>query len=127
GGATTMAGGGGGGAGESCDLLAWDTEFFGVTIGRVRGDTLDAGRVAEIDAWAGGRGVRLLYFLARSDDPATTRVAEEAGFRLVDVRMTLERDVGGAPPPLAVGTRPYVVGDLAALRAIARTAYVDSR
>jgi dTDP-4-amino-4,6-dideoxy-D-galactose acyltransferase len=112
---------------EAGELLAWDSEFFGVPTGRVLGDTLDAARVSEIDDWARGRGVKLLYFRARSDDPATARVAEEAGFRLVDVRMTFEREVVGAPAPLAAGIRAYAAGDLAAVRAIARTAYVDSR
>lgn len=111
---------------EPCELLAWDSEFFGVPTARVRGDALDAGRVATIDGWCNGRGVRWVYFLARGDDAQTIRLAEEAGFRLTDIRMTFARDVGAveAIPP---GVRPFAEPDLPALRAIARTAYTDSR
>jgi dTDP-4-amino-4,6-dideoxy-D-galactose acyltransferase len=111
---------------EPGEFLAWDSEFFGVPTGRVRGDTLDAARVSQIDVWARGRRISWLYFLARSDDPATVRLAEEAGFRLVDVRMTFERDVGVAVPPVS-GIRAFAAGDMVALRMIARGAFTDTR
>jgi dTDP-4-amino-4,6-dideoxy-D-galactose acyltransferase len=56
-------------------------------------------------------------------DPGTARRAEETGFRLVDVRVTLDA-------PSAAGAqdvRPHREPDVAWLRAIARTSHDDTR
>jgi ribosomal protein S18 acetylase RimI-like enzyme len=127
-----------------CEPLAWDSEFFGRPIARVAGDRLDPGRVAEVLAWCGERAIAGLYFLAAADDPETARLAEDAGFRLVDVRLTLARALG--PPPAGddlaaagrdapgaapaggpVAIRPTTAADLPALLPIARAAHRDSR
>ena len=66
-----------------CALLPWDTEFWGVPIGRVEGEELDAERLRAVDAWADANGIACLYFLA-GPDAATGHVAEAGGFRLMD-------------------------------------------
>ncbi|HVT59471.1 MAG TPA: GNAT family N-acetyltransferase [Thermoanaerobaculia bacterium] len=81
-----------------CELLAWDTEFFGLRIGRVRAARLDPQEMARVLSWARARAVACLYLLADPGDPATAPLAEEHGFRLVDVRITLERRLGPAAP-----------------------------
>jgi dTDP-4-amino-4,6-dideoxy-D-galactose acyltransferase len=131
-----------------CTLLPWDTEFFGFSIARVNGDTLVDDQVADIQEWCRAEGVRCLYFLARSGDPATIRAVASHGFSLVDLRLTLERDAshssslsavgltspgiapsltgaGGAPTSSPI--RPVCPADMAALQAIAQSAHRDTR
>jgi ribosomal protein S18 acetylase RimI-like enzyme len=107
-----------------CELLAWDTDFWGVPIARVLQPTMGSDERARIDDWAREHGVACLYFLARGDDPSTIRVAEDGGFRLVDVRVELVRRAKGMKgPPLRLA-EPQ---DVEALRSIARVAHTDSR
>jgi dTDP-4-amino-4,6-dideoxy-D-galactose acyltransferase len=110
-----------------CRLLEWDTEFFGRRIARVEDRSLSAEGWARIQDWCHGHSVEGLYFLASSDDAASVRAAEEAGFRLVDVRMSLEwRATGPGEAPNAP-IRPAVEADIPELRAIARESHTDSR
>lgn len=115
---------------DLCRLLDWDSEFFGRRIARVTGHRLDAALADDVLAWAKRHAVDCLYFLADADDPATARVAEERGFREVDVRVTLERRLDGraaATDSSQVSVRPAVDADRAALRALARVSHRDSR
>jgi dTDP-4-amino-4,6-dideoxy-D-galactose acyltransferase len=135
------------------ELLSWDSEHFGRRIGRVRGRRLTPDAVGRIGDWAAREGVECLYFLADAADAATAPLAEASGFRLVDVRVTLERRAGrrtrpggsgvidppgtigamdeapvhGSSFPGAIEVRAAVAGDLAALRRIAATSHHDSR
>jgi ribosomal protein S18 acetylase RimI-like enzyme len=110
-----------------CEELPWDTQFFGLRVARVRGHTLTPARAADIDQWSRRTGTSRLYFLANADDPATTRAAEDAGFHLAEIRMTLDREVERALPPVAPPVRHYAPADLPALRDLGRTSYTDSR
>jgi dTDP-4-amino-4,6-dideoxy-D-galactose acyltransferase len=111
-----------------CEILAWDSEFFGRRIGRVRGGRLDRERLAAVEAWLRAEAVDCLYFLADSDDPATAVLAEDAGFRLVDVRVTLEREMAALRlPEAAASIRPARQEDVPALRRIAAASHQDSR
>jgi dTDP-4-amino-4,6-dideoxy-D-galactose acyltransferase len=116
-----------------CELLEWDTRFFGFGVGRVCADTLTQKGVVHIEPWCRQHGVRCLYFLARPDDPTTTRLAEQNGFHLVDIRITLDcavpgpGDVSQALPASLVAVRPARSGDRAALRLIASQSHRDSR
>jgi dTDP-4-amino-4,6-dideoxy-D-galactose acyltransferase len=110
---------------DPCTVLDWDNEFWGVRIARVEGDTLTTESAAHVDAWAERHGIDCLYFLARSDDAPTAHAAEQAGFRLMDVRIELERSSGGDSAADAVrASRP---DDVAALRAIARVSHRGTR
>lgn len=97
---------------EPCTLLDWDTEFWGVPIGRVLDGRLEPGRVNE---WARAHGVVCLYFLAH-DVPGEAAVAEDAGFRLMDVRVELARPAAADKTTLREA-RPE---DKAVLRRLAR-------
>src|SRR4051794_12446817 len=112
---------------EPCRHLPWDTEFFGVATARVIGDTLTPDRAREIDQWCQSRKIKLLYFLARSDDLLTTRAAEEAGYRLVDLRTTFEKHLTVRTPTPHPAIAPFIPDDLPALQQIGRTSYTDSR
>jgi dTDP-4-amino-4,6-dideoxy-D-galactose acyltransferase len=118
---------------EPCELLPWDTEFWGERIGRARTDRLDAAGLAAIEDWSAREGVACLYFLATVDDPATTNLAEAHAFHLVDIRLTLRHAVSARDavrPGRAVGEteiRPCRERDIPALEAIARVSHRDSR
>ena len=73
---------------EPCEMLEWESRIFGVAVARVRGDTLTRQRAVEIDRWCAAKMVGVLFFSAGSDDPQTTRCAEDGGYQLVEVRMT---------------------------------------
>jgi len=121
-------------AAAPADLLAWDSEHFGRRIGRVRGCVLTRETLARIERWVAREGVEGVYFLADASDPDTAPLAEEAGFRLVDVRVTLERRLrgaGGATPvqaaAVAVSVRQATAADVPELRRIAATSHRESR
>jgi dTDP-4-amino-4,6-dideoxy-D-galactose acyltransferase len=109
---------------SSAELLPWDTEFWGVRIARVEGDAMTAGRAAQLEAWATGNNVACLYFLA-GEDAATAHAAEDAGFRLMDVRVGLARASARGGEDARV--RPFEDDDLTALREIARTSHRATR
>lgn len=99
-------------ASGACELLEWDTEFWGFPIGRVVGRAVSA----EVDEWASANGVACVYFLAPSDDPDGVRDAEDGGFELVDVRVELDRPSDGGE---AVEVRSARPDDLEQLRTLA--------
>lgn len=111
------------------ELLEWDTSFFGARIGRVRAHRLDDGDVENLDAWAKTHRVECLYLLADSSHQDTVRRAEQAGFSLVDVRVTLRRR---EPSESVLESQEFRLRDarsqdLPALGAIAGTSHTDSR
>ncbi|HEX3855800.1 MAG TPA: GNAT family N-acetyltransferase [Verrucomicrobiae bacterium] len=116
-----------------CELLPWDTEFFGFRIARVCGDTLKMEQVVKIDDWSRSNRVRGLYFLSRADDPATIQTAEQHGFGLVDIRVTLERrmmdshDLIRSDLPAGICIRPVQPNDLSGLRVMARRGHGETR
>jgi len=116
-----------------CELLPWDSEFFGRRIARVRGNRLNESQAEAVEEWSRSERPDGLYFLASADCAETIRIAEDFRFRLVDIRMTLERSaVKGCM--LAATTSPTDVAihaarpqDLASLQTIARAAHTDTR
>jgi dTDP-4-amino-4,6-dideoxy-D-galactose acyltransferase len=118
---------------DPCEMLEWDTTFFGFRIARVRGDVLTQERVQQIDTWCRQAGVRCLYFLSRADDANTTRLAEDNGFRLVDFRMTFGYRAPGAirgnktQASYTAAVRRARPEDAHSLQGIARESYSDTR
>lgn len=119
---------------KPCQFLPWDTDFFGHRIARVTGHRLDPLRVQAIRQWCENREVECLYFLADSNDPETVRLAEDHGFSMVDVRVTLQRDLrnwsfkpkeGRTEAPVHV--RPSHSTDVPVLQEIARDAHSNTR
>jgi dTDP-4-amino-4,6-dideoxy-D-galactose acyltransferase len=112
-----------------CRFLPWDSEFFGVRIGSVLPHRLDGATVAAIRAFREEERIDCLYFLADLGDGATIRMAEDLGFRMVDVRITLERR-GPGPRTESAGDvliRPAEERDLPILTSLARENHVDTR
>lgn len=112
-----------------CQVLEWDSEFFGKRIARATVCTLTENSVVEIEEWCADRGIDCLYFRASSTDAETTRLAHEKNFRLVDVRMTFEREVDSSDLVWAVGSkiRKAEESDIPTLRKIARWGHRDTR
>lgn len=110
-----------------CRLLEWDTEFFGRRIARIEERSLSAEGWARAREWCRANSVEALYYLASSEDSASVRVAEDGGFHLVDVRLTLEWRAGAATGDSGVPLRLATEADLPALRDIARESHTDSR
>lgn len=78
-----------------------------------------------VEAWADEHAVRCLYFLASSNDPRTAHVAEQGGFRLMDLRVELRREVGDAVEASEV--REARGEDHDRLREIARASHGTTR
>ena len=109
-----------------CQILDWDSAFFGMRIGRIASGSLDAPRAREALQWAREQRMDCLYFLADPGEPETIRAAEDHGFRLVDVRLTLEASPRPLRPPSA-RIRVAAEADIARLRDIAASSHSDSR
>ena len=114
-----------------CKYLDWDSDFFGVRIARLTVPRLTAQVLPVAFEWCHAQAINCLYFLADADNAETTRLAESSGFRLVDVRMTLDTQLN----PSALGSAILPVcrmrlvkpEDVPALKAIARVSHRDSR
>lgn len=118
---------------EICQFLDWDTEFFGRRIARASLHRLDRESTLAIDAWCQANAIDCLYFLAEADDPQTIHLAEESGYRLMEVRLNYDRSLKDwdpltrPQPPQGITTRRAQPEDVPILLPIARTSYVDSR
>jgi dTDP-4-amino-4,6-dideoxy-D-galactose acyltransferase len=118
---------------DACEFLPWDSAFFGRRIGRIAGHQLNPQQLEEILEWCRGNRIECLYFVADSDHPETIRLAEEHGFRLVDVRVTVERKTSPLPRALSEGLSDEVQirfsrkEDIHVLEAMARTAFRNTR
>lgn len=116
---------------QPCRFLEWDTEFFGLRIACVVGHRLNRERARAILKWCADHAIECLYFLADLDDPETIGLAQEYGFHLVDVRVTLQCEVGDLDhrcgEPSGVQVRPARPDDRPILQAIARSIDYASR
>ena len=110
-----------------CRLLDWDSEFFGFRIARVEPSALRDGAASAVDEWCASHGVACAYLLAGADDQATCDVVQSSGFRLVDVRVTLESVGAPSPPSTGPTVRAARPEDVETLKAIARDSHRDSR
>ena len=113
--------------GLSCQILDWDSEFFGRRIARVVGKEMDSEKMESVQAFARSQNVDCVYFLVDDEDEASIRAAEAGDFRCVDVRVTRERTLEGISKELPAGVKVFRDEDLAALQAIARSSHSATR
>lgn len=111
--------------------LPWDSEHFGFPVGRYVAEWMDEAAAAAAVQHARASGLRCMYFLTGADQTDSIAAAQRHGFRVVDVRLTLEQ-VGSWPQPVMALTAGAVLrsaetGDRAALDALARESFTDSR
>lgn len=117
----------------ACELLAWDSEFWGFRVARVTGDTLTDERAEQVEGWCRANDVACAYFLARSDDARTTTVAENRDYRFVDVRVNLRHHLSGLSLGLgskdeeSLSIRHSRPDDVPRLERIAKTTHRDTR
>lgn len=115
---------------DPAKYLEWDSRFFGRRIARANSSRLDAESVQSLVAWCAAEQIECLYLLADSDDVQTVRIAEENGFRFVDIRLTLERksvDSSALAPSGPAIVRPSRASDIPELKAIASASHHDTR
>jgi len=113
---------------DPCQLLPWDSDFFDVTIARVRLRRLGPRDVSNVATWCRCRRVDCAYFLAPGEDAATSRRAEEAGYHLTGVRVSLSVDLRSLPPRRrGEGVRFRGPADIEPISLRSRKAFHDSR
>lgn len=117
---------------DPCELLDWDSTFFGIPVGRVTTDRLTACDVPRILEWCWEHRLRCLYFLCKPNDDESVQLAELNQFHLVDIRLELEwRSVGKIEAELSDlktdAVRPYRLDDKSDLVKIADTAFSATR
>jgi len=114
----------------SVQFLEWDSAFFGMRIARIGESNLTAERMNALRAACLEQQIDCLYFLCPPEETTTIRIAEESGFHLVDIRITLDRPAGSATgvwrsesPSIRLARET----DIPALRPIAAENHHDSR
>lgn len=75
---------------EPVERLEWDSEFFGFPTARLSTSRINEQIMSQVLEEAQKEGIRCLYYEADSNDPVSIALAEANGFKLVDVRITLE-------------------------------------
>lgn len=113
-----------------CRFVAWDSEFFGRRIARIDPFLLVRAGMSAVKESCAIERIECAYLLADVTDQAVHDLAQAEGFRLMDVRLTLESVV-----PLPVTRVPadrLVIraagsGDVDVLQAIARESHHDTR
>jgi dTDP-4-amino-4,6-dideoxy-D-galactose acyltransferase len=113
-----------------CQFLEWDTNFFGRRIGQAAVHRLNSADMQAVLDWCNSQQIDCLYFLSDPNDADTVRLAENNGFRLVDIRLELSKRLAGntaSSLPVGSAIRLSQPEDVPALQAIARVSHRDSR
>lgn len=102
--------------------LEWDTDFFGLPIGRIDLTGADADRIRAAEAEAAAQGIKCLYgSLDPTSDAVATYRVQELGYRFVDAATVF--DLGLDEPyiacPPGVSVRQGTVDDVDAVAGIA--------
>ena len=114
-----------------CEYLPWDSGVFGLRIGRIKANRLSPEAVDQIKEWCLINQIDCLYFLADSDDNETISLAEKNQFHLVDICLTLERQLSDVSEITSadggIEIRQAEPDDIKTLRAVAKASHHDSR
>jgi ribosomal protein S18 acetylase RimI-like enzyme len=110
-----------------CEKLAWDSQFFGLSIARAIPARVDQAECDAMLAWCRDQRIECLYFLCPIAETSTQRLLAEADFQLVDVRVTLTRPAEAGTGEVRGRTRAATVDDVLDLREIALRAHRDAR
>ncbi len=115
---------------DRLQYLEWDSAFFGLRIGKAANSRLTAEAMAELTVACHEQRIDCLYLLVDPSETTTIRFAEDDGFHLVDIRVTLDCKLPAGHPPWhssTSGIRLAIDADIAALRPIAAANHRDSR
>jgi len=88
---------------DRVEFLPWDSRFFGLRIARLTSDTLNVHTARAALNHCEQKKIDCLYFLSRSDHPATVAKAETFGFHFVDIRIGFQLELGKLQPFKNIG------------------------
>jgi dTDP-4-amino-4,6-dideoxy-D-galactose acyltransferase len=117
---------------RTCDILEWDSAFFGHRIARFRPRRCTAEDVTAIVAECAEGGIDCVYILVDVSDTESIAEVQAKGAYLADIRVTFRTDVAEAlaselPPRCPRRVRPAIDADIPALRRIAAVSHRDTR
>ncbi len=116
---------------DAWQLLDFDSEFFACRIARVTLPPRAAAEAAELASAADRAEIDCLVLLLDAGELDGLRASEDAGFRVVDLRLTISKslsgDFAGPASAAAPAVRLALPDDLPGLQAIARESHHDSR
>jgi len=114
---------------EVCKKLDWDTAFFGFGIGRVIDTQIKLAQITAVNRFADEQAIQCLYFLCDANDSASSEIAENYGFHLVDIRLTFAYQFPKVYIPFSTEDfiRSAQPDDTDTLVQIAKTAHQDTR
>lgn len=113
-------------------FLPWDSKFFGRRIARITAPDLTEEKWTEVLKWCRKERIECVYFLVDSTELRSIQMAEQNGFQLMDIRMTLERNLDeditlDSREPRSVQIRPPHLEDIPQLRKLAGMVYSQTR
>jgi dTDP-4-amino-4,6-dideoxy-D-galactose acyltransferase len=110
-----------------CEFLPWDSSHFGQRIARITTNTLDVHTGRAAVAWCRDHRIDCVCLRIGAEDDASIDAAEQCGFHLVDVRLTLDASVRPSQPATDPRVRTATAADLEALEALARVSHRNTR
>jgi ribosomal protein S18 acetylase RimI-like enzyme len=113
-----------------CENLPWDSDFFNLQIARIISQCVQAEELKDIFSWCHSQSVDCLYLLVDIANDETVRLAEDNGFRLVDIRVLLDRSLNTSSTSTVTEENnigPVLLEEIPSLALIAETSYEDSR
>lgn len=90
--------------------LPWDSDFFGVPIGKVDLDGVGPEQLDAIDAVARSEGLQCLYGSLDPTDAAATVLVQQHGFRFVEAATTFDLRLEEPPIPRPQGVEVRIGG-----------------
>jgi dTDP-4-amino-4,6-dideoxy-D-galactose acyltransferase len=115
-------------ASPRCELLPWDSSFFGFRIARLHASRPDDDDIRAALVWAENEQIKCMYALIDAEHAPAARALAQARFDFVDVRLTLARDVRATAETTTFSfIRAADPSDRAALEALARASHHTTR
>ena len=98
------------------EILAWDSRFFKMTIGRVKRREIDRVAFRTIRSWASQNAIDCLYFLSRKKQLAFPARPRGYSFYYLGNRVVLKEYAGAISvlirPPESFPLRPVQISDV---------------
>lgn len=119
-----------------CDILEWDSAFFGRRIARFRPKRCRRDEVGAIVTECADDGIDCVYILVDASDTESIVALQEKRVHLADIRITFGTDVGvpgsefrvqGAGADDGIRVRSAADSDIPALKRIAAISHRDTR
>ena len=113
-----------------CEMLDWDSSFFGLRIARFSGATFGRDAADAALRFCADHQIDCLYVLIDAANTDALHVAQQSGGCVVDIRVTLETALPPELPPAptrVASIRPATDRDIPHLQGIARESHRDTR